>query len=207
MIRCRPAGVGASLTGTPSPDDPVRLPVVVSLAALFVAMPSLPATAQQPNTVVADLLSDVAEVEQKLVGLARAMPAETFAWRPAAGVRSVSEVFQHVAADNYLLPIFAGTPAPASTGIQGDAYPTVQAYESRSADRATVLADLEQSFAHLRAAMSATAGRSPADTVTLFGQKRTLQQLWVLTTTHLHEHLGQAIAYARSNNVVPPWSR
>jgi hypothetical protein len=43
--------------------------------------------------------------------------------------------------------------------------------------------------------------------VTVFGQKRTLQQLWVLTATHLHEHLGQAIAYARANNVVPPWSR
>ena len=24
---------------------------------------------------------------------------------------------------------------------------------------------------------------------------------------HLHEHLGQLIAYARSNNIAPPWSR
>jgi len=185
----------------------VRLSPVVALAALLAAVPTLPAAAQGPNTVVADLMSDVTEVEQKLVGLARAMPAESYAWRPAAGVRSVGEVFQHVAADNYLLPIFAGTPAPAATGIQGDAYATVQAYETRSADRATVIADLEQSFAHLRAAMSAAAARNPADTVTLFGQTRTLQQLWVLTTTHLHEHLGQAIAYARATNVVPPWSR
>ena len=180
---------------------------VVALAALLAAVPSVPAAAQGSNTVVADLISDVTEVEQKLVGLARAMPAESFAWRPGAGVRSVGEVFQHVAADNYLLPIFAGTPAPAATGIKGDAYATVQAYETRSADRAAVIADLEQSFAHLRAAMTASATRSQADTVQLFGQARTLQQMWVLTTTHLHEHLGQAIAYARSNNVVPPWSR
>jgi len=185
----------------------VRLTPVAALAALFAVVPCMPAAAQQPNSVLADLLSDVTEVEQKLVGLARAMPAESFAWRPAAGVRSVGEVFQHVAADNYLLPIFAGTPAPAATGIKGDAYATVQAYETRTADRATVIADLEQSFAHLRAAMSATAARSPADTVTLFGETRTLQQVWVLTTTHLHEHLGQSIAYARSNGVTPPWSR
>ncbi|HXV91556.1 MAG TPA: DinB family protein [Gemmatimonadales bacterium] len=185
----------------------MRLFPVVALAALLTAVPTAPAAAQGSNTALADLMSDVAEVEQKLVGLARAMPAESFAWRPAAGVRSVGEVFQHVAADNYLLPVFAGTSAPAATGIVGDQYATVQAYETRSADRATVIADLEQSFAHLRAAMTASATRSPADTVTLFGQKRTLQQLWVLTTTHLHEHLGQAIAYARSNNVVPPWSR
>jgi uncharacterized damage-inducible protein DinB len=185
----------------------VRLLPVVALAALLAAVPSMPAAAQGSSTVMADLMSDVAEVEQKLLGLARAMPAESFAWRPAAGVRSVGEVFQHVAADNYLIPIFAGTPAPVATGIKGDAYATVQAYEARSADRATVIADLEQSFAHLRAAMTASATRSPADTVRLFGQSRTLQQLWVLATTHLHEHLGQAIAYARSNGVTPPWSR
>lgn len=185
----------------------MRLLPVVALAALLATVPSVPVAAQGSSTVMADLMSDVADVEQKLVGLARAMPAESFAWRPAAGVRSVGEVFQHVAADNYLIPIFAGTPAPGATGIQGDAYATVQAYETRSADRATVVADLERSFAHLRGAMTAAAARSPADTVRLFGQSRTLQQLWVLATTHLHEHLGQAIAYARSNGVTPPWSR
>jgi hypothetical protein len=31
--------------------------------------------------------------------------------------------------------------------------------------------------------------------------------MWILTVGHLHEHLGQLIAYARSNNVVPPWSK
>ena len=31
--------------------------------------------------------------------------------------------------------------------------------------------------------------------------------MWIGATTHLHEHLGQLIAYARSNGVVPPWSR
>jgi len=185
----------------------MRASIVASVAALLVALPSVPAAAQGSSTVMADLMSDVADVEQKLVGLARAMPAESFAWRPAAGVRSVGEVFQHVAADNYLIPAFAGTPAPGATGIMAESYATVQAYEKRSIDRATVLADLEQSFAHLRAAMAATAARNPADSVTLFGRSRTLQQLWVLATTHLHEHLGQAIAYARSNNVTPPWSR
>jgi uncharacterized damage-inducible protein DinB len=174
---------------------------------LLAVVPSAPARAQSSNTIIADLLNDVTEVEQKLVSLANAMPAEKWTWRPGAGVRSVGEVFQHVAADNYLLPAFAGAAPPAATGIKSDAYATVQAYETRGVDRATAIADLQQSFAHLKAAMSASASRSSSDTVSLFGQQRTLQQLWVLTATHLHEHLGQAIAYARSNNVVPPWSR
>jgi hypothetical protein len=36
----------------------------------------------------------------------------------------------------------------------------------------------------------------------------TQQQLsWISATTHLHEHLGQLIAYARPNKVTPPWSK
>jgi hypothetical protein len=43
--------------------------------------------------------------------------------------------------------------------------------------------------------------------VDMFGQKASTRRVWVMTTTHLHEHLGQLIAYARSNNVKPPWSK
>ena len=43
--------------------------------------------------------------------------------------------------------------------------------------------------------------------IDLFGRKTTSRASWISTTTHLHEHLGQLIAYARSSNVVPPWSK
>ena len=45
------------------------------------------------------------------------------------------------------------------------------------------------------------------DQVKMFGQSFTTQKLWVSGTTHLHEHLGQLIAYARTNGVKPPWSQ
>ncbi len=160
----------------------------------------------QSGGVMADLLSDIKEVEEKLVGLAKAMPEASWNWRPGTGVRSVGEVFQHVAADNYLLPAMLGTAPPAATGIVGTDYKTVQAYETRKVDRATVVADLEASFAHLKKAMQAQQASALAEEKTFFGRKSTTQQVWILTTTHLHEHLGQAIAYARSNNVKPPWS-
>lgn len=177
------------------------------LAALALAAQAGTAQAQQASGVMADLLADIKEVEEKLVGLAKAMPEASWNWRPGAGVRSVGEVFQHVAADNYLLPAMVGTPPPAATGINATDYKTVQAYESRKADRAAAIADLEASFAHLKKAMEATPAGKLGDEVAFFGQKSTLQKTWILTTTHLHEHLGQAIAYARSNNVTPPWSR
>jgi uncharacterized damage-inducible protein DinB len=173
----------------------------------LLALLTLPVAAQPPTGVLADLLKDVDEVEQKLVGLANAIPDANYGWRPAPGVRSVGEVFKHVAADNYFLPALLGTAAPASTGIKGDSYESVQAYENRQADRAAIIAELQASFAHLKQAMRATPADRMSRETDFFGTKHTLQQVWILTTTHLHEHLGQMIAYARSNGVVPPWSR
>jgi hypothetical protein len=112
-----------------------------------------------------------------------------------------------VTADNYLIPGVLGTAPPASTGIKPADYSTAQAFETRKIDRATVIAELEQSFAHLKKALTATSAAAMSETVSAFGQSYTRQQLWIGATTHLHEHLGQAIAYARSNGVVPPWSR
>lgn len=160
-----------------------------------------------PTGLMADLLADVSEAEQKFMSLARAMPEASYAWAPAQGVRSVGGVFQHVAADNYLLPALLGVDPPAATGIKATSYATVQAYETRKIGRDEVIKDLEVSFGFLKKAMAATPADKLGEKVQFFGQERTRQQVWVLTVTHLHEHLGQAIAYARSNNVVPPWSR
>jgi len=178
-----------------------------SMAALLLAAAATLGVAQEQNTVMDDLVRDVLQVEEKLLGLARAMSAEQYAWRPGEGVRSVGEVFQHVAADNYLIPAFGGAAPPAVTGIKADDYATVRAYETREADRATIIADLEASFAHLKTAMSSIPVAKMGEDLQLFGRTVTTQQLWVLATTHLHEHLGQSIAYARSNGVTPPWSR
>lgn len=177
------------------------------LVAVLLTSVTLVAKAQKQSSVMADLMMDLNQVEEKIMGLARAMPEESYPWRPGEGVRSVGEVFQHVATDNYLMPAFGGVDAPTATGIKPDDYQTAVAYETREADREAIIADLETSFAHLKRAMSDVAESTLDDEVTLFGRSFTVQQLWVLTVTHLHEHLGQSIAYARTNGVKPPWSR
>ena len=83
---------------------------------------------------------------------------------------------------------------------------TAVAFERRSRSKEEVVAELRASFAFLKAAMEREVSSDMGREVTLFGSRSTAQQVWIMTTTHLHEHLGQAIAYARSNGVVPPWS-
>ena len=179
--------------------------IVVLNGALALAC-ALPAAAQSAS-VMSDLTSDVADVEKKFIALAKAIPSEKYAWRPGEGVRSVSEVIRHVASDNYLIPAALGFAADPSTGIKGEDYKTAQAFEKKQSTKDQTVADLEQSFASLKKNMQATTPAKLGDSVKLFGQPFTMQKAWVLGTTHLHEHLGQLIAYARVNGVKPPWSQ
>jgi uncharacterized damage-inducible protein DinB len=180
------------------------LPAALALPLLLVASQ---ASAQQEPTLVADLLGDLGELETKLVGLAEAMPESSYGWRPMEGVRSTGEVFKHLASDNFLLAAAGGLAAPEATGIDGSDYTTAVAYEKRAMDKSEVVAAVRASFDHLEAAIASTSAARLGEKVDLFGRPATVQSLWLLTVTHAHEHLGQAIAYARANEVVPPWSR
>ena len=156
--------------------------------------------------IVTALSGDIEQVEQKLIALAEAIPEESWGWRPGEGVRSIGEVFMHVAADNYFIPVLAGAPAPAETGVTRE-YQTAVAYESRSMNKAQTIAAMRASFAHVRGIVGALDHEDLMASHDFFGNQMSGTQVWVLAATHLHEHLGQLIAYARSNGVTPPWSR
>lgn len=177
-----------------------------ALVALL-ATAALGGRAQAQSTVVTDLVKDVTDVEGKLVALAKAIPADKYGWRPMAGVRSVGEVVMHVASDNYFMPAAAGTAAPAATGVKGNDYKSAAAYEGRKLSPADAVKEMEASFAFLKKAMQDTPAAKLSAKQKMFGAEFTGQQVWIMTATHLHEHLGQLIAYARSNGVVPPWSK
>ena len=187
--------------------SPVRFTLLQAAVALACALPAAAQAAPQAGSLTADLLADINDVQKKFVDLANAIPADKYEWRPGTGVRSVHEVVMHVAADNYLIPAALGfTPDPA-TGIKGDDYKTAMAFEQRKMSRDAAIAELEKSFAFLKQSLQGTATTRMGEQVKLFGQPFTMQRAWILGTTHLHEHLGQLIAYARSNSVKPPWSR
>ncbi|MBI3792063.1 MAG: DinB family protein [Gemmatimonadetes bacterium] len=177
------------------------------LAVATVAATSLSAAAQAKSATVGDLMKDVEEVHSKMVQLAKAMPAASYGWRPEAGVRSVSEVFLHVASDNYLMPTFAGVAMDPATKLSDKDFKTFETFEKQKMDQAGLVAALDKSFAHLAQAMAATTDAQLGNKVKMFGMEMSMRGMWIGTTTHLHEHLGQMIAYARANHVTPPWSK
>lgn len=161
-----------------------------------------PASAQ----IMGDMHRDVNEAQKKLIDLAKAIPEASFAWRPSPGARTIGEVFLHVASDNYLIPIAMGKPAPPASGITSD-FNTATAFEKKQMTKAQIIAELEASFAHLHQGMGLTTDQNLGEMLKVFGQDWSRGRTMVLTVTHLHEHLGQMIAYARANNITPPWSR
>ncbi len=174
--------------------------------ALAASVPVAAPAVQAQQGFMAVMHRDITDMQRKLVDLANAIPESAYAWRPAAGVRSVGEVFQHIAADNYILPVYMGTPAPAATGITAD-YGTAVAYETRTGlTKAQIIADLEASFAHLHRAINVNTDANITENINWFGSQASRLQGMTGTVGHLHEHLGQLIAYARANNVKPPWS-
>ncbi|WKW11459.1 DinB family protein [Pseudogemmatithrix spongiicola] len=186
---------------------PLLRPIVLVLAVA--ALAASPATGRQLHAqqgFMATMHRDLNDTQKKLVDLANAIPESAYGWRPAPGVRSIGEVLQHIAADNYILPVYMGTPAPAATGITAD-YGTAVAYETRRGmTKAQIVADLEASFAHLHRAVNVNTDANITENINWFGTQATRLQGMTGTVGHLHEHLGQLIAYARSNNVKPPWS-
>lgn len=183
----------------------ITVPSLAMLASLAVTARAQTQHAHG-STVAADLRADIEEVEKKMLDLARAIPEDKYSWRPAPGVRSVGEVLMHVAADNYLMPAAIGFPADPATGVKGNDYKTAVAFEKRAMNKAGTIAELEKSFAFVKKSLSDTAGDKLSAPVSMFGMNLTAQKAWIMTTTHVHEHLGQLIAYARSNGIAPPWS-
>jgi uncharacterized damage-inducible protein DinB len=164
--------------------------VLVSSVLLAQAPPPAP-------TFLSDYLSDVDGVAKKLVDLAGAVPAEKYSWRPATGVRSVSEVYMHVTGANYLLPSFLGAKMP--EGFD-------RAMEKTVTDKAKVIEWLKKSIENVKATAAGVPDADLNKTVKAFGRDLTERRVLMIVQTHMHEHLGQSIAYARSIGVTPPWS-
>ena len=144
----------------------------------------------------AEFLHDFDDVSKKIVELAEATPASKYAWRPAPGVRSFSEVYMHIAGGNYFLATFAGAKPPS--------------YDTRNlekiGDKARVIEELRKSFDYLRMVAMQVSDADLDKPIKMFGYDTTHRGALMAALNHLHEHLGQSIAYARMNGVVPPWS-
>ena len=166
-----------------------------AVCALAVALMVPLARAQsQPGGLQAAFAKDAGTLSDKFTGLARVMSGK-YDWKPAQGVRSVAEVFNLIVKENGLLAsVLSGTPNTAA--------PPTPITDPEKLQEA-----LKASYANLQKAIAGLSDSDLQTPVKLFGHDLTKQGAVMLLLGDQHEHLGQSIAYARSNGVVPPWSK
>lgn len=137
---------------------------------------------------------------QKLVALARAMPESSYDWSPADGVASVARVYMHIARYNYMYPhenMGRDTPVPPSV---------YRLWEDDVTDKDEVVEILEASMQYVREVAESMSSGAIDEPTMLYGRQVGEWAVLLQLVTHMNEHLGQSIAYARMNGVVPPWS-
>lgn len=174
--------------------------------ALFVALAAVSSSAhaqsdQSPAgasfNVRQAAVAELREAQKELVSLAQATPADKYTWRPGEGVRSIAEVYLHICAGNFGLTGLTGvTPKP---GFK------FQGYENSTTEKAQVIDQLNQSFDF---AVNGISSLSDADLQkpVKWPTYPTVGDVVLHIVAHAHEHLGQSIAYARMNGIVPPWT-
>jgi uncharacterized damage-inducible protein DinB len=168
---------------------PTRYAVCALAAVLMVPMAQA-----QPAGIQAAFAKDAGTLSDKFTGLARVMSGK-YDWKPGQGVRAVGDVFNLIVWENRLLAgVLSGTP---NTGAR----------PAPIADPEKLQAALKASYVNLQEAITGLADNDLQTPVKLFGRDMTKQGALMHILEDQHEHLGQSIAYARSNGVVPPWSK
>ena len=184
-----------------------KIVTTLSLASL-VCLAATPARAQDviskdgAAAVKASFINDLETLRGKFVGLAEAFPQDKYTWRPMDGVRSVSEVLMLAAMEGY-------TFIPSSFGAKNaDLGSREEMGKLRTiTDKAQIIEHINKGFAHAKKELEAL------DASTLTGKRKVMGRDLAVTDIalaiggDLHEHLGQMIAYARMNHIVPPWSK
>ena len=136
-------------------------------------------------------------VSQQLIALAEATPAEKFAWRPAPGVRSTSEVYMHIVMANFYLLSVTGPKMPADLK---------EGMDKTVTSKAEVISWLKRSLDAVKAAHLAETPKDLERKVHIADRDAKVDGMYLRIIVHANEHMGQLVAYARMSGVVPPWS-
>jgi len=170
-----------------------------AIIALILIIPAL-AFSQEVKSFQQAVSDQMSFNESRILALAEAIPAETYTWRPAEGVRSVSESLLHVASSNYFFFLKCGQAPPEDVDVM--------MLEKSTTDKAKIIEEVKKSFEYARMGIKAINDKSLGDKVEFpFPGEYNKQSAITIAGDHSAEHLGQLIAYARMNGVTPPWSK
>ena len=179
--------------------------VFVTLVSANILQAQMESKSEPGNKIVLvnEFLGQIQFVEGRIMDLAKAIPADKYTWRPADGIRSIAESYRHVTFANYGFSKVSGLESSEGSGMEGK----MKEFEKATTNKDKILEDLTQSFEKLKASVSSLNQAQLDEQIEVFGMEMSRRSFVIGTLNHLHEHLGQSIAYARMNGITPPWSK
>src|SRR5579859_6472818 len=146
----------------------------------------------------AQALLDLQAVNKKCVDLAQALPSDKITWRPSPDTRSFAEVFLHVAGERYgFLTLLGATPPAGFKAGQ---------FDKSTIERERIVEALNQSWDFTSKTINGMSNADFAKLLPKLGPQANEGDVVYLLVADAHEHLGQLVAYARQNGIVPPWT-
>lgn len=152
----------------------------------------------------ADILFSLASLESEIMQLAKAVPEDKYSWTPGPSVRTFQQVLLHIAYGNHLILHIAEGAEPGAVQKILDENGKIEQWPI---SKEKTVAALTDTFAEIHKYLDDIRAQALTRDMEFFGQKTTRRGILVWLDTHMGEHLGQAIAYARMNGIVPPWSK
>lgn len=177
--------------------------VLTTLIPAAIAAPAKPCDDAADHTAPSydmkgQALADLDVVQKKFVALANAVPADKLTWRPTPDSRSFAEVFLHVAGERYGILALMGAETPAGVDRKG--------LEKSTTDRAQIVAELNKSWEFAQKTIKGMSNAEFAKLLPKLGPQANAGDVVYILVADAHEHLGQSVAYARENGIVPPWT-
>lgn len=169
--------------------------VIVAVVLGLTFSPRVAVAQTAPPELGQGWMAEFTLTSRQLLQLAEATPAEKYGWRPGPGVRSISEVYMHLAIGNFWLLEQAGVKSTDTAKLPAETAVTA---------KADVIQWLTRSLDAVRKGYE---GADRTNKVQFFGKETTSELVFLRILLHNNEHMGQSIAYARMNGVVPPWSK
>jgi uncharacterized damage-inducible protein DinB len=148
------------------------------------------------DTTIASAKAVHAMVKDYVTRAAAQVPADKFSYRPTPEVRTMGEIFGHIAnASRTICGTASGMPAP----------------QAPDAETLTAKADIEKALADAMAfcdhAFDMISNANAAQTVDLFGATHSRIGAMALNNAHNFEHYGNIVTYLRINGMTPPSSQ
>ena len=148
------------------------------------------------QTVTSSLLGLFEITKDNIMASAEMLDEELYAFRPTDEVRSMGELFAHIANAQYLF----------CSAAAGESSPATENFEETRTTKASIVEALEMGFGYCEGVYSRMTDDMGSRSVDFFTGPNTAFGVLAFNSAHNYEHYGNLVTYMRLNGITPPSS-